>query len=215
MIKKLALIVVSTLVIVGALWLLQSRQPPRVLTVNYSNVSGKCLHDGKWVPVAGKFISWQISTADGARLTAPEFHHSHQLVEPLKKADSRMQNYEPAFFQREPYISNFKTVLDEKRLEMKNPKLILARIIYRSSEWDLYNLNKTRSPNPFNRDSVSDAVLVPANFTVCDFIEDVLMEDATANVSKRMFGGYAVSDDRTVPTTNGGPTFAQGWASSR
>lgn len=200
------------------------------LSVTTADVQGKCLHQGHWIEVEGRYHYWQLTEfskqfpekQDGSISGINVGWHKFSLLNPTKKtelprSDGGLVNR--FYFDLESIRPSPQTeelmerhspefrFLKEKKAQLKNQKLLPAIVVAEVPEKDLFRLNKLRDPNLF-KDDVSNPVSVPIGYAVCDAKVTFLMDGATARFTKSLVGGKTLKEDNTVPLGDGRKTFA-------
>jgi hypothetical protein len=199
------------------------------LSVTTADVQGRCLHQGQWIEVDGRYHSWQLTefnkmfpeNQDRSISGKNVGLHKFSQLNPIKKIGLNrtdgslvnqihfdLQNIKPSN-QLEELMKNFPEFryLKAKKVELKNEKLLSAIVVAEVSELDLHRLNKLRDLNPFKEDD-STTVNVPIGYAVCDVNVNFLMDGATARYKESLFGRKSLTVDNTVPLKNGRKSFA-------
>jgi hypothetical protein len=220
----------------GAFHLVQAAPLTFMLTVTTADTTGRCLYQGEWLEVSGRYHAWDLKEIFPKKGSKPSkddawrvvrTHHWNQLrpVAPSPSTTSSTGAISsdisfaiPLLNVSEEQLRHLETLRGEdgykflrsKRSSLANEDLVLATVTTVIPESNLARLNRHNMSSPFEDNSTNDAqIIIPLGYTVCELMPNYLMEQSTAIYTKGFLGRKTMLEDNTKPMQNGRKTFAQ------
>lgn len=189
------------------------------LVATVADINGRCLLEGSWIDVAGRYIYWEMSGSRG-----PGQWHRSDFIFPRvsdhdkAQADSSVLRAPFAFavnlLEISPSLKSRDltwpelSFRDAMRTKLGKPNLVAATVVHRVRAQDLWRRNLTNMGSTFKRESDSEEY-VPARYSVCDVEIKYLMNKAEAVFEKPLIGKAVIRSNQTVPLKQGERSFAE------
>lgn len=220
----------------GVFHLAQAAPLTFMLTVTTADTTGRCLYQGDWLDVSGRYHAWDLKEIFPKKGSKPSkddawrvvrSHLWNQLrptalpsstISATGVISSDISFAIPLLRVSEDQLGHLTNLqgteeykfLKNKRSSLANERLVLATVTTVVPESNLARLNRHNRSSSLKDDSTSDSqIIIPLSHTVCEITPNYLMQQSTAIYTKGFLGRKTMLEDNTKPMKNGTKTFAQ------
>lgn len=220
----------------GVFHLAQAAPLTFMLNVTTADTTGRCLYQGDWLDVSGRYHAWDLKEIFPKKGSKPskddawrivKSHLWNQLrptvlpsstISATGVISSDISFAIPLLSVGEEQLRHLENLqgakefkfLRNKRSSLANDELVLATVTTVVPESTLARLNRHNHSSNLKDDSSSGSqIIIPLSYTVCELTPNYLMKQSTAIYTKGFLGRKTMLEDNTKPMQNGTKTFAQ------